>query len=353
LFLNLSLSTIFLVFLLYKFYLGFNGEFINIVFFILSMVFTSFLLNKLKFSENKIIKILQFTIIYSLIFALILGFFISVCVGYELFLGEYIECSNNDSNNNINNDNDKYYKFPKGPVDMALGIAKETSKAVVEHVIPNIGAGAAACTVAAAAYKASLHLPIPQRLAVVGGTAFATSAGVQGGISGVQALVKHSGLKESIQEAIKNSPHSDPKIDRIPTPEPFIQSPLENWEIETSPLETLLSSILSLNVCIFLLLLILFYLFIYNYLLSKNKDFILKLVNYWLVKFKFSKETIERVEIWINKLGIYNNMYLTIFSIIICIFIFSIIVLNIYFVSELKNNIDSFVEVYNYLHKKV
>jgi len=168
---------------------------------------------------------------------------------------------------------------------------------MIKQVIPNIGAGAAGGTAAGVAFKASGNLPIVPRLAVTGGAALVSSAGAQAGISGVQALVENSGIKEGIINGVKNSPHAD--ISRVPSPgiEPFIKSPLENWEIEISPLETLLSSILSLNVCVLLLIFILLYLSIYSYLISNNKDLIFKLVNYWLVKFKFKKESIERVDI--------------------------------------------------------
>lgn len=76
---------------------------------------------------------MQLTIIYSFTFALICLLFFSICVGYELLFGDYIECSSNDNssnivNNNINNiqnNSDEYYHFPKKPVDAALKIVTQ------------------------------------------------------------------------------------------------------------------------------------------------------------------------------------------------------------------------------------
>jgi hypothetical protein len=132
-------------------------------------------------------------------------------------------------------------------------------------------------------------------------------------------------------------------------------SPLEKGEIgweDLSPLEVLLSSIFSLNVSILLLIIILFYLLFTRFFLSANKDFIWGSVHSLLLKFKFRKESIERLNILINKGESYNNIFIFIFFIIISMMLLIFILLNIYFISELNSNIDSYVEVYNYIHNK-
>lgn len=70
------------------------------------------------------------------------------------------------------------------------------------------------------------------------------------------------------------------------------------------------------------------------------------------MKFKFRKESIERLNILINKGESYNNIFIFIFFIIISMMLLIFILLNIYFISELNSNIDSYVEVYNYIHNK-
>jgi len=48
----------------------------------------------------------------------------------------------------------------------------------------------------------------------------------------------------------------------------------------------------------------------------------------------------------------YNNKFIYMFSIFIGIFIVKFLLLNMYFLYELSNNLDSYVDVYNYIHNK-
>ena len=153
--------------------------------------------------------------------------------------------------------------------------------AASQEVIPNVGAGAAAGTIGAAALKTSTSLPLGQRLVVVGTTAFVGAAATQAGLNLGMAKVKNIDIKS----VIKDSPHTDPNVNRIPSPGPDVwlclpNSPLEKWEIDSSPLEVFLSSILTLNVCVLLLIIVLLYLLFTRYLLSSNKDFIWRSVHY-------------------------------------------------------------------------
>jgi hypothetical protein len=146
----------------------------------------------------------------------------------------------------------------------------------------------------------------------------------------------------------------------------FINSPLEGWELECSPLETILSSILSLNVSVLLLFIILLYLIFYRYILSSNKDLIWRAINYILLKFNCKEETIVRTKSFFSKGAAtpspqlmqsrqgdgpqkYNTVFIFIF---ISILLLIILVFNIFVIIELKENIDKYVNVYNYLYEK-
>lgn len=75
----------------------------------------------------------------------------------------------------------------------------------------------------------------------------------------VVAAVSKAGFKTGaaiaknldLNRVIKDSPHSDPKEDRPPSPDQnfVIQSPLEYGEVDPSPLEVIFSGILSINIC--------------------------------------------------------------------------------------------------------
>jgi hypothetical protein len=180
------------------------------------------MLNTIKLSDNHFIRWLQITIFYTFIVSLFCLFIISVGVGYEVLLGDPIECSGN-------NDDEEYYKIPKKTVDKTLEIIGNVAEKAVEQVIPNIGAGAAAGTIGATALKLTQTLPPAQRLAVVGATAFVGAVGTQAGLSAATALMKNV----DISSAIKNSPHSNPDINRVPSPSQDVYplSPLEKGEI--------------------------------------------------------------------------------------------------------------------------
>jgi len=87
-----------------------------------------------------------------------------------------------------------------------------------------------------------------------------------------------------INSMINVYPHTNPKLDWIPSPDLnfVIQSPLEKWEVDPSPLEIILSSILTINISVFLFIIVLFYLLISRYFLSSNKDFFFAIVSIFI-----------------------------------------------------------------------
>lgn len=250
-------------FIIYKFVLSFNYDTLGLLVFFISTILTSFLISKGIFSKNIFLRVLQITIFYTILISLFNILYITAIVGTEIRLGDSIQCSSKDPD-------DKYYKLPKNIVDKTLDLGSEVIKSTVENVIPNIGAGAAAGSAASTVLKLSSALPPTQRVILASTTAFAVAAGTQAGLSAGTAAAKNI----KINNMIKDSPYSDPNLERAPSPDKkfLIESPLENWEIEPSPLETILISLMSINKNILLLLLILSYFLISRYLLFYKKD---------------------------------------------------------------------------------
>lgn len=180
--------------------------------------------------------------------------------------------------------NKEYYNF-KVEKELLDNVSSSLGKAVskgFEQVVPNLGAAAAGGTAAAAAIKASASMPPAQRLAFVAGAAMVTSAGTRVGADVGVAISKNIDIKK----IIKDSPHSDPHTDRIPSPsDDMIRSVLESSETNKSfvdthtPLETLLSSQFMLNVIILILMVILFIMIFNKYILKYNVKFIKKIVD--------------------------------------------------------------------------
>lgn len=166
-----------------------------------------------------------------------------------------------DINSEIDASNKKeYYKFKldKNLVDKTISNLGEASKAALQQIIPHIGAGTAADAAVGAKIKSTSGLPPIQRAGAIGATAFITAATTQVGLDVGAALTKNG----TIDNAIKSSVHSNPNVDRIPSPGPdaFVGSPLEDSIIDTSPLEVLLTSMFTLN--IFIIILVIIFLFI-------------------------------------------------------------------------------------------
>ncbi len=198
----------------------------------------------------------------------------------ETKVSEVVNVSIEESRKN----NKEYYNF-KVDKELLDNVSSSLGKAVskgFEQVVPNLGAAAAGGTAAAAAIKASASMPPAQRLAFVAGAAMVTSAGTRVGADVGVAISKNIDIKK----IIKDSPHSDPHTDRIPSPsDDMIRSVLESSETNKSfvdthtPLETLLSSQFMLNVIILILMVILFIMIFNKYILKYNVKFIKKIVD--------------------------------------------------------------------------
>jgi hypothetical protein len=369
-FLNLNI-VIFLGFILYKFYFGsgINGGLLALfVSFLISALFSSYVLNKFEYSKNIIVRILQKFVIYILIliFVLYLYFYIFGITVAECSSGGSIECleyelSKNDSNGktnggkeiiNVNSEistknNTENYNFQinKDLMDKGLQSVSEMSKAVVQQIAPNIGAGAAAGTATAAMVKATTGLPAFQRMGLIGGTAVITAASTKVGLNIGKAISKES----DIMDSIKNSEFCDSNIERIPSPDNiFINSVLEKNEqinIENSPLEVLLTSLFTLNVLTLLLIIILLILIFNRYILHFNLDLILSLIEKYMPN--KLKELIKKK---VNKGIDYNNKFILIMFIVNSIILIIILLMSIFVSAELAYNINDYVTVYNHIH---
>jgi Cytochrome C and Quinol oxidase polypeptide I len=351
-FLNI-LSLSFLVFILYKFIFGFNNIY-NLLGFIFSLsisyLISSFILNKFRFSKFKFIKFLQ----QFILFILILFICFLICDYFNINSFNEISCQGDDENIPINtkdvlnvkietDDSSKEYysiKASKKTVDDVINTFATGIKMFGENIAPNVGAGAAAGSAAAAMVKATAGLPPLQRAASIGGIAAITAAGTSVGLQAGKSITKNVG----ILDLIKNSKHSDTNIERVPSPDPFIiNSPVETIDNST-PLEVLLQSILSLEILELLLILILLLVLFNKYIYSNNAEFISKILNKFLPN-NFIKWKTKNLEKSIE----YNNRLTTIILTVTMIILLIMKLVNIYFCAELNINTDDYVQVYNHL----
>nr|YP_009710604.1 hypothetical protein [Amanita bisporigera]QFZ98553.1 hypothetical protein [Amanita bisporigera] len=135
-----------------------------------------------------------------------------------------------------------------------------------------------------------------------------------------------------------------------------IKCPLESGEInqlDISPLEALLSNILTFNIWILFVIIIIIILLFNLIIFNKNSNFIILLVNKILSdKFKFKKDIVDFLEKIVNKYTIFSKKYLVILIIINSFLLFFMLLFNIWITADLTNNLDDYVLVYNYLKQK-
>lgn len=344
------ISITFLVFIFYKFIIGlslsgFLGLMISAI---ISFLVFNFVLNKFKFSNNKFIKILQIIILIKIIYIII---FI-ICDYYNISIIYKIWCDHDDNNNDSTSKTDNiilksdqdgevyHLKIKKSTVDKITDAVVTGGKTLMGTIAPNIGAGAAAGASASAMVKMTAGIPPLQRSAIVGGTAAITAAGTVVGIEAGKAISKNI----NISDALKNSRHSDPNIERIPSPDlDIINCSLEANE-NITPLEVLLNSLLSLNLLELLLFVILLLLVINRYFFKFNMENISKII---------SKIMPVKFMIWykksVDKSIHYNTKFTNIMFIIIIILLIIIKLGNLYICTELSLNTENYVQVYNHL----
>jgi hypothetical protein len=370
------ISLIVITILIYRFYSTFSfdiGLLSLIISFLISFVLTIFVLNKFEFSKNIYIGIIQRFIIYTFYFILasVLLFYIlkiglsnlistiycsdeSISSGGEV-AKDIVKVTSESIGNNPDN-KDEYYNFKvkKSLLDEGLKNLGDASKFAFEKLAPNLGVGAATGTAAGAVIKYTAGMPPLQRLALIGSTAAVTATGTKVGLEFGTAVSKNLNL----EEAIKNSPHADPDVTRIPSPSSlgdeldyFIRSPADI----TSPLQDILIYSLALDIIILILfiiiLLIIFNRYIVKYNLNFFKNIIQNLQSRGINKYMPNK-IINWLNISVNTSIEYNNKFVSLMLIINSIFLFLFIFLKLLISSELLINIDSYINVHNYIHNK-
>jgi hypothetical protein len=370
--LGFVLGFFFLFIIGFKLYLSLEGIYLGFILgFVLSGLISFFVLDKFNYSENLIIRLLQKAVYLSIL--IILGIFIYFIFAIFLDLIPTIDCSSiedsvkisSTSSNNVNNasaikevisviestvtdPNKSTYEFKvdKEAVDKVIKGTMSTVNTIVNTVLPNVGAGAAAGTVGAAVVKATANAPLGGKLLAIGASTGVTALATQTGLNIGAAMTKNLDLNY----LVKNSPHVT-SSDRVPSPDPFfVPSVLESSEIE-SPLEVLLSSQLTLNILIWVLLFSFLYLLFSTYVLRGNIVLISNLFNkYMPITFNnFLNKAIQRVSS-INSFAS-NKLIFTLF--IINMFLLIILLsLNTYVSIDLVNNIESYVRVYNNIKGK-
>ena len=371
------------------------------IFSIISFAISMYISDSFKLSNNLFIKILQILVFINSI--LVLFGFIFYLLDVNIFNTVFCEGSLDNEhsnsgntptdfevskNNNIEEEglkdiakittnrdetNQEYYnfKFKKEIVDNLLEKGKDLALGVVTNIAPNLGIGAAVGKVAAEAFKHSGGMAPAPRVAIVGTTALATAAGTKIGIELGKTLMQNNNM----EYGIISSPSSPSPA---PTEQPnqeldtkdgnsspscyddgFIHSVLEENEI---PLITMVNGLCYLNYIEFSLILSLFLLLFRKYLISKIIGFILNLIN----KYNKNKEILNNTlgskskstttnEDSVGSLNKnLNNLdkYSDILIVFVFVCLFWIKFINIYFSFNLAENIDSFINVYNYIKKQ-
>jgi len=353
-----------------------------IIFSIMSFAINIYISDKFKVSKNKFIKILQKFVIINIIIALIalILYLLDVnilCVRNTVFCESGDESEdeinahaqeeiNKNEEESINNKdivhvtsnrydtNEEYYNFKlkKDLVDSSLAKIKEIAGVVVKDIGPEIGIGAAVGKVASEALKQTAGLPTVSKAVVVGTVAAVTAGGTKIGLGFGKSVLTNISIKNEIEASKldtneQNESNSPSDLDGGGG---FIQSVLEDSEI---PLITMVNGLSYLNYIEFSLILCLFSLLFRKYLNKKLKRLILDFYNKYIVSKNSFKEveSINDENLSLNKA--LNNLDKYTDYIIVYIFICLtwIKLINIYFSSYLAENIDSFVEVYNFLKR--
>ncbi len=345
---------------------------------LISALISTYVLNNFKYSKNIVLRFLQKMIIFNIIilFILFIFYYFSSLLGFIGFTSVYCSSGSiedslsqspkskeilsitleNDSSTEVSNeenirgepkntnDNNDHYviKLNKNALHNTAKVFVENAGQALKHFGENWAAGAAGGASGVAMVKATSGMaPLP-RVALVGSTALVATTGVKVG----QEIGKAITSNDIFANSMKESPHSNPDPERIPSPDPdIINSPLENGDLY-SPLEIILISMLKLNVLTIILMIILLLLLFYRYFLEQNINIISSFVNKFMSN-NFKEWYFKKINSGLN----YKNKFVLIMFIIISILLIIFICMNIYANLELINNIDKYILVYNAKYK--
>lgn len=197
---------------------------------------------------------------------------------------------------------------------------------------------------ASEAFKHTAGMAPAPRKAIVGTTALATAAGTTIGIELGKASMKNIKIEKEIDSSKLEGRNSPSDFDGG-----FIHSVLEESEI---PLISMVNGLCYLNYIEFTLILTLFSLLFRKYLNRKLKRFILKNKYNRHVPYPETNKEVESINdenVSLNKAFNTLDKYTDYLIVFIFICLIWIKFINIYFSSNLAENIDSFVKVYNHI----
>lgn len=121
---------------------------------------------------------------------------------------------------------------------------------------------------------------------------------------------------------------------------------LEHSEITYTPLEELLTSLFLIDILIFIVIIFLLFLTLNRVIISKNIGNFTDLIEKYL-----SKNFTKWYKSYVNKSIIYNDRFYLIIIIINSAVLIILLLTNLYVITELLTNLDSYVKGYNYLNK--
>jgi hypothetical protein len=358
------------------------------IFSIISFAISTFISDNFNFSNNKFIRLLQrFVFIQSILafFALILYLVSDVPILNTIFCDSDSDTdtdTDDDTDNELDNNKEEinkneeesikskdvvhvtsstenkkeeYYKFKiqKDLLDNVVEKGKGVVKVGLEDFAPNLGIGAAVGKVATEALKQTSSMAPGPRLALVAGlpaSAFATALGTKVGIELGKVAMKNKQIENASNS--EEGAKEDIAAAGLPAASPielgfgFLPSISESNEI---PLIIMVTGLNYLNYIEFSLILCLFSLFLRKYFNKNLKRFILNLKNKYIKNTEI--ESINNENVSLNKSFNTVDKYTNYLIVLVFICLIWIKFINIYFSSNLVENIDSYVNVYNLLTK--
>ena len=356
---NILLCIIFFIFLFLFFKFNILPKFVKTL---ISIAIFYFIFNNFKYSNKFYIRIIQKFILYCFCFIFSVFVILFIDIADTVYCDPTDNTNNNsenadnannnseDTDNANNNNNDSKTENNEGdkPKKSSLEVICDTAVKIYKEVELDASALAAGGALGSAYIKSVPSAGFGPK--ALGGAAVAAlgTAGVKVGLQVGDAISKNLDLQEMYDQAnerLKDHPYSDPDPARVPSPDSSFtaNSPLEEGSI---PLLELLESMLSLNILEIVLILVAMLVFF-----NKNiNNIFIKIISKFLYKYipvKFQDKIITILNNSKEKNKSYNNIIL-LFILIIFILIK---LLNLFVSYHLHGNIDSYVQVYNYLTK--
>lgn len=212
-----------------------------------------------------------------------------------------------------------------------------------------VGAAAAGHTATALLKTLPNSLPVGSKIIITGGVSALSVAATSSTFKIINKSIQNGDIQKGIDSAIKSSQHADPDVTKIPTINTnfdSFNSPLEDHEIIRAPIEDIMFSLFDLNLSIFILILMLFFIVLNKTVLSKN----IALVNY-LAKKILSENLYIKLNAYINKQNKLNDKFWFVLFILLFIIITIFFIVNLIVIYHLSHNLDSYITVYNFIHK--